>query len=209
VYSRRLRTSMIVAAYAVSSVLAFFLPDMVGWAGRLVLPFFLPTVAVGMCALFRQLASSEPLRISFVRFRETYELILNAAVIFIVGLHLTLLGSLLRGPSHWFVRVLFLLIGSVLVFFGSALPRVRPNPAVGIVAPWTLRSRRVWLSTHRVGGYALAAFGAVILACTAFAPEWLGYLVVLGAATGAVALAAVLYWSGRSRPDSDKDSPDP
>jgi uncharacterized membrane protein len=192
----------------VSGFLAFFLPDVVGWAGRLVLPFFLPTVAVGMCVLFRQLATSEPLRLGFVRFRETYELILNAAVIFIVGLHLTLLGSLLKGPSHWVRRGLFLLIGSVLVLVGSALPRVRPNPAVGIVAPWTPRSRKLWAGTHRVGGYVLAGFGTVILACTAFAPEWLGYLVVFGAAAGALALAAVSYWSGRSRPGSDDPSSD-
>ncbi len=182
---------------------------MVGLAGRLVLPFFLPTVAVGMCVLFRQLASSKPLRISFVRFRETYELILNAAVIFIVCLHLILMATLLQGPSHRIARVLYLLIGVMLVLVGSALRRVRPNPAVGIVSPWTRRSRKVWAGTHRVGGHAMAAFGAIILACTAFAPQWLGNLVIYGAAAGAVALAAVSYWGRHLQSDPEEQSSDP
>jgi hypothetical protein len=208
VYSKGLRIAAIAAAYVVSGFLCFFLPKLVGWSGRLVLAFFLPTMAVGICVLFRQLASSDPLRVNYARFRDTYELILNAVVIFIVGLHLTLLGTLLGGPSRWIGRVPSLLIGVLLVVVGCALPRVRPNLALGIRTPWTLHNEKVWAGTHRAGGYVLVAFGIVILTCTALAPQWLGKLVVFGAGAGVIALAALSYWSCRSQLELERRSSD-
>ncbi len=207
-YSSRLRTAVIEAAYIVSALLFFFLPRMVGWAGRLVLAFFLPTMAVAICVLFRQIASRDPLRVNYRRYHDTYELVLNAAVIFIVGLHFTLVGSLIEGPRRWIGRLPFALIGVLLVIVGCALRRVRPNLAVEILKPWTLHTQRIWSGTHRVGGYSLAAFGALILACTVLAPHWLVNLVVYGAIAGTVALIGLYYWSWRSQLGPDSSSSD-
>jgi uncharacterized membrane protein len=45
------------------------------------------------------------------------------------------------------------------VAVGNLLPRTRPNLALGIRTARTLSDRRLWMLTHRVGGYVVVAVG--------------------------------------------------
>jgi uncharacterized membrane protein len=53
-------------------------------------------------------------------------------------------------------------VGLLLAVIGNELGHVRPNYFVGIRTPWTLADPEVWRRTHRVGGRAFAALGALI-----------------------------------------------
>lgn len=59
-----------------------------------------------------------------------------------------------------------MLIGTGLLFAGISpiLPRLSPNRWTGIRTPWTLSNGTVWRRTHRLGGYACAFAGLVIVA---------------------------------------------
>ncbi len=215
-HRRHFRIAAIVFAYLASAVSFPSLqsalagsPD--AWGGPLVLAFLLPTAATATCLLLRQLAARDPLRRNYERFRDTYELVLDAAVAFVVGLHSILLATLLGGLP-WIARAPSLLVGVLLILVGNVLPRVRPNLLVGIRTPWTLDHERAWARTHRVSGYALVAFGAIVLAFAAFAPQRLGRVVSLGAFGLALALVAASFWIRRTlrpRGPSTDASPEP
>ncbi len=197
-HRRRFRITAIVLAFlAAAASLPRTRSAVVGsWGGSLWLTFLLPLTAVAVCVLFQHLARRDPLRGNYQRFRDTYELVLNAGVAFVVGLHLILLVTLLGGPS-WIGRAPSLLVGTLLVLVGNVLPRVRPNLMVGVRTPWTLGDEQAWARTHRWAGYALVAFGLVVLALGALAPQRAGRVVSLGTLSLAVALIAASYWIRR------------
>ena len=61
----------------------------------------------------------------------------------------------------------------------------------GIRTPWTLSNDRVWMRTHRVGGYLLAAAGIVLLVAAAGPGAW---TVTLGmTAVGAAVFGSFIY----------------
>ncbi len=111
------------------------------WGASLAFAFFLPTTAVAIGVLLGRVASQDPLRGNYARFRDTYELVLNGAVAFVVGMHLIVLAMLLGGAA-WIGRAPSLLVGVLLVVAGNVLPRIRPNLLMGARTPWTLGDER-------------------------------------------------------------------
>lgn len=95
------------------------------------------------------------------------------------------------------IRVVAVAIGALLVVFGNAMPKSRPNSYAGIRMPTTLRSETNWLATHRFGGRLMVAGGAVLLVAAFAAPHevlvwWVAgcvVLPVLAAATYSLAIA--------------------
>jgi uncharacterized membrane protein len=200
----RLRRGILVAAFAGSAVAFAFLPGSMPrafgvppgldvWVSRALSAFFLPAVAVGCCALLRRLAAADPARGNYRRFQGVFDLVLSASVVFVVGLHATLLATLLLGPRPWLGRIPPLLLAAAVVVVGNALPRVRPNAVIGIMTPWSASRAETWASVHRAGGYVLVAFGLVIAAASFALPSGLGWLVGAGAAAVFV-LLGVMSW---------------
>jgi len=75
------------------------------------------------------------------------------------------------------------------IILGNVLPRARPNWWFGIRTPWTLSNDRVWVRTHRVGGYLLAGAGVVLLAGAALPGPWtfaLGVVAAIAAGFGSL-----------------------
>lgn len=197
----RLRTGLIGAAFVGSAAACAFLPgrlpDAFGvpppadaWVSRAVSAFFLPATALLVVALLGRLAAADPDRANYRRFRATFDLALDSAVVFILGLHGVLLATLLLGVRPWLGYVPPLLLGVLIVAVGNALPRVRPNAIVGVPTPWARRSERAWALTHRSGGYLLVALGLGIIVSSFLARGRLGWLV--GAGVGITALLLVV-----------------
>jgi uncharacterized membrane protein len=69
----------------------------------------------------------------------------------------TLESSRIGTLSQLFVAILPLGIMAL----GFALPRMEPNPYMGIRTPWTLKNPNVWRNTHRRAGKAWVACGVV------------------------------------------------
>jgi uncharacterized membrane protein len=106
-------------------------------------------------------------------------------------MHLGILGFTLGLPIA-VDRVIFGCAALLLILLGNLLPRARPNWFVGIRTPWTLSNDRVWERTHRVGGYAIAAAGVVMLATLFLAPT---YVMPITIAVGMITTVFVLGYS--------------
>jgi uncharacterized membrane protein len=96
--------------------------------------------------------------------------------LFLTGIHATVLVGLagLLWGHEWAVRIVPAMLGAALVGIGNLLPRMRPNRSIGIRTSRTLSDRCVWMRTHRIAGYMVAALGAVIFLCAVAAPAPVG-----------------------------------
>lgn len=142
---------------------------------RIATSFTIPLAALAIVLIFRSLSRRDPLRANYERFRRTYEVSVDLAVVLAIATHLLLLSliMILEVPfpadtpaGHWLSRVPTCLIGIVLIVVGNVLPRLRPNHAMGIRTRWTLADETVWMKAHRAGGYFLVIFGLLLIAWT-------------------------------------------
>lgn len=198
----RFRYGLIAATYGLAIFLFIRLPP-IGYFGKSFTiwswPWFrtsftLPTAALVIVLIFKSLAKRDPYRSNYGKFRRTYDLVLDLAVVLAVGTHFLLIGKVmilqgLVGRAYsWITYVPTTLVGIILVLLGNVMPRIRPNSAIGIRTRWTLRDETVWMRTHRVGGYFLVVFGLTLVAWTFI--DFMGIWWVLG--PGAVLTAAGL-----------------
>ncbi len=171
----RFRAAVIAAAFLIAVLVFVRLPATARPVAlplfqRLVDAFFLPAAALVLLLIFKQVAAKDPRRENYARFHSTFELLLNVTVVVLFGLQLLLHGWLIvfhrLGPKPGLALVPTTLAGLALVVVGNVLPRVRPNSAVGIRTPWTLRDERTWTRVHRIGGYLLVGLGLAFVAVT-------------------------------------------
>lgn len=173
----RFRYGLIGAAFAVSALFFLRLPAIVGRVrplgfdnfARISTSFTIVAAALAIVLIFKSLAKRDPMRRNYERFRKTYDIFLDLAVVLTIGVHFLLLASMLvmRGlVGRWISYVPTCLVGIVLVIAGNALPRLRPNSAMGIRTRWTLADETVWRKTHLAAGYVLIVFGLTLIAWT-------------------------------------------
>ena len=84
-----------------------------------------------------------------VKSATTSQAILNLIVLSLAIIHVITLGSAL-GWQLPVPRALTFVLGLLLALMGNQMPRLKPNPFIGIRAPWTLRDPGVWRRTHRL-----------------------------------------------------------
>jgi SdpI/YfhL protein family len=130
---------------------------------RTAIAFLIPTAAFVTCAavetLFRRTTSNAP----HVESAKAIRAVSALTVLFMVGLHGLVLVSLLGFPISGFPvhRLAMVLFGLLLAGIGNVLPRVRPNPVVGIRTRHLLVDRVAWARVHRMLGYFLVTLGAL------------------------------------------------
>lgn len=210
----RFRFGLTAAAFVISVAFFVELPRIVGRHlripvldfARIAICFTLPAAMALILLIFRSLSKRDPLRRNYERFRKTFEISLDLAIVLAVGTHLLLLGLLTfhRGYfGRWVSVIPTSLVGLILVVAGNILPRLRPNYAVGIRTRWTLADETVWMKTHRIGGYVLLVFGVVLIVWTFvdFMSVWwaLGAGTIL-TVTGLPVLSYVIWKRRHSRP---------
>lgn len=79
-----------------------------------------------------------------------------------------------------------LLAGIFFIAFGNVLPTIPRNFFVGIRTPWTLASEKVWVKTHRVGGYTSVGAGLLLMGSSLLPAELqtvVCLLIIIGWAT--------------------------
>lgn len=148
-----------------------------GYSSRAFGAFGIPVIALFMWGLMRLLPSIDPRRENYDKFRRMYDVLIAGVIGFLALLHLGILGFSLGMPIA-VDKLAFGAVGLLFILLGNFLPQARPNWFVGIRTPWTLSSDRVWERTHRVGGYAFALAGLVMLGALAFAPNYVFHTVV-------------------------------
>ena len=166
------RVLVVVAAAYVASIAAYpMLPGPAPGVARPLIAFLLPTTAALTYLLVRRVWERDLIRDRDETFEPSYEAIVFAVVLFIIGVHLLVLAALtgaLPAQRVWLMRATIVLVGLLVVRIGNLLPRTRPNLALGIRTPRTLVNRQLWMQTHRIAGYVAVCLGALFIVSGAF-----------------------------------------
>lgn len=192
----------IIAGFVASALVWTRLPERVavhwdthgavnGYGSRFAAAFLMPAAMLGVWLLLRALPRIDPRRANYAKFADTYDLLVNSLVALFLVMHLALLANAVGSPVSM-ARVAPVLLGLQFIILGNALPRARPNWWFGIRTPWTLSNDRVWTRTHRVGGYLLAAAGALMLLIGAIAPTPFAFALGISVAVAA-SFGSVIY----------------
>ena len=159
-----------------------------------------PAIATGLYVLLLLLPLIDPGRQAYSLFRGAY-LVIRACVLgVLLVVHsaavLVALGSPLD-TTRWVMATL----GVMFIVLGNLMGKIRPNFFVGIRTPWTLTSKRSWVKTHRLGGWAFILSGVFFLvaAWISGTKALIGSLVITGILL--VSVVAYSYFAWRSDPD--------
>jgi len=125
--------------------------------------FLIPTAAFVTCAAVETLFCRTTSNAPHLESAKAIRAVSTFTVLFMVGLHGLVLVSLLGFPIAGFPvqRLAMVLFGLLLVGIGNVLPRVRPNPVIGVCTPRLLGDRVAWARVHRMAGYFLVTVGAI------------------------------------------------
>lgn len=169
------------------------------WGGRAEALLLLPGVVTVALAAFSVLPRIDPGRANWDQMRGAWA---GFQVAFVV-----LLGAIYAATLGTFDMATMMprLLGAFLIVLGALMGKVRPNFFFGVRTPWTLTSKRAWIRTHRVGGFAYIAVGILGIVLGFVAPG-LAFGALL-AGLLAVSLGLVAYSWAVWRGDPDRGGP--
>jgi uncharacterized membrane protein len=156
----------------------------------------LPFVILTVWLVLRLLPRIDPRAPNYAKMQSAYDLTVNATMTVLLFVHAMVLAAGL-GYAVPVARITPILVGALFVTTGNVLPRARPNWWFGIRTPWTLSNDRVWMRTHRVGGYLMSAAGIVIIAGAALRGAWPFAVFITASAIAAVGLIVYSYIAWR------------
>jgi uncharacterized membrane protein len=107
----------------------------------------------------------------FARFAKTYDAIVLAVVLLLLGVHAAIIAGAL-GYTDLAVRVVPAVIGVSLILMGNVIPRLRPNWVAGVRTKRTLENPQLWRETHRAFGTAFVVSGALTMVVALVAPRY-------------------------------------
>jgi uncharacterized membrane protein len=170
-----------------------------GYSSPLFAALLMPAIATLVAVLVPLLPRIDPRGQGYVDFRGTYDLFMNALLLFLTAVHIITIGYALGWPVS-VPRAISVGVGLLLAVMGNELGRVQPNFFVGIRTPWTLASPEVWRRTHRIGGRAFAAVGLLIALSALLLPlPFLAGVVLVGALGASIFLIGYSYWVWRKQ----------
>lgn len=168
-----------------------------GYGSPLLAALLSPAIGTLIVVMTPLLPRIDPRGERYVAFAGTYERIMTAIVLFMTAVHLVTLAYAFGLPVP-VATTITVGAGLLLALIGNELGRVQPNFFVGIRTPWTLADPEVWRRTHRVGGRAFVALGALVALAPLLLPGPAVGLVIAGGAIGVSALLiAYSYWVWR------------
>ena len=132
----------------------------------------------------------------FARFGKTYDTIVLAVVMLILGVHGAIIASTTGFPDLA-VRIVPAVLGASLNLMGNVMPRLRPNWIAGVRTKRTLEDPQLWRTTHRAFGTAFVISGILTIIVAAIAPR---YGLVTGIATLLASCIVGMVASNRPRP---------
>lgn len=174
-----------------------------GWSSRLWGAWALPVFLLGMWALVIILPKIDPRGSNYAKFGGTFEGIIVSIMLFMLGMHIIILGAALGYPVAM-DRVFPVGLGVLFIVIGNLLPRARPNWFVGIRTPWTLSSDRVWEKTHRFGGHVFVVAGILMILSGVVVAAWArtGLSVLIALCAASVVIYSYVEWKREQNPAS-------
>jgi uncharacterized membrane protein len=140
--------------------------------------FAMPMVALVLYVLLRFLPRLDPARANYASFASAYGTIRVTVLTMVAVIDLAVLSPV-AGVMVDQAVAMRLILGGVLLVFGTLMGKIRPNWLVGIRTPWTLRSKEAWVRTHRLAGWIFLFVGCVFLVSTLL-PSALGSVISFG-----------------------------
>jgi uncharacterized membrane protein len=172
------------------------------WLGAPMVAFLLPTAVAVTDALLRGLSVRYPVDETIaVNVLAIYDAIMLRFMIFVVGVHATVLAGvlgMLRG-QEWAAQIVPLMLGFTMISIGNLLPRTRPNLVIGIRTRRTLSDRSLWIRVHRSAGYMFVACGAVLVLSAVTVPRPFGPAMILLVGPAALVGTCVLVRCSRKQ----------
>ena len=107
----------------------------------------------------------------FARFAKTYDAIVLAVVLLLLGVHAAIITGGL-GYTDLALRMVPVVLGASLIVMGNVMPRLRPNWVAGVRTKRTLEDPRLWRTTHRAFGTAFVLAGALTIVVALAAPRY-------------------------------------
>jgi hypothetical protein len=174
--------------------------------------FGIPTLALVLWVAFRAAPTAAGQRVArrlfrgapevvtspaqFERFGKTYDTIVLAVVMLLLGGHAAIIIAAL-GYAAIAVRVVPVVLGVCLIAMGNVMPRLRPNWVAGVRTKRTLEDPQLWRTTHRAFGTAFVVAGSLTIVAAIAAPR---YGLLTGIAALLLACVVGLVASTRPRP---------
>jgi hypothetical protein len=132
----------------------------------------------------------------FARFAKTYDAIVLAVVLLLLGVHAAIITGAL-GYTDLALRMVPVVLGACLILMGNVMPRLRPNWVAGVRTKRTLEDPRLWRTTHRAFGTAFVVSGVLTIIVALVAPR---YGLVTGLASLMLSCVVGLIVSTRTEP---------
>lgn len=164
-----------------------------GYTAKPMGAFILPLILAGLGLLLSVLPKISPRGYLMESFGRVFEIISisTLVILFIIGVVALLQALGWRPPID---RIVFPLIGALLIILGNFMGKLHRNFFVGIRTPWTLASEEVWLRTHRLGGPLFVVAGLILMVGAFFGAGFsLIVIVVAIAAIVPVVYSYVIY----------------
>lgn len=176
------------------------------WGGKTGVALGLAAIIPGVYLLFNVLPYLDPKRDRYTEFRSVYFVFRNLFVgLFFLVYVASGLANLGYGINIKFV--IPFLIGTMFLFMGNYMAKLKPNWFIGIRTPWTLSSENVWNRTHRFGGWMFVLFGIILMA-TPLLPDTLsiGLFVagVFAAIVGTIGYSYIAYRQEKRNSPAEK-----
>jgi SdpI/YhfL family protein len=128
----------------------------------------------------------------FDRFGNTYDTIVLAVVLLILGFQAGLLAAAVHANAAA-ARIIPLVLGGSLVLLGNVMPRLRPNWVAGLRSERLLADPQLWRRANRTFGTAIVASGIITVLAGIVAPS---YGLLLGIAGVLVSCCIALIADG-------------
>ena len=174
-----------------------------GWGHPFVAVGIMPLIMVALWQLLRFMPKLDPKRPNIEKFRDSYDVTVNATLTLMLVVHFMIIGGALGLPILSGVRLINVAIGVFFIVIGNVLPRTRRNWLFGIRTWWTMSDDRVWAESNRVGGYLMAGAG-VLIALTAMLEPPIGVIamavVVMVSVVASVAYSYAVWKRVQARP---------
>ena len=171
-----------------------------GTVGRLTAVLALPAMAAGIWLLLLAVPRIDPCRAAYASFAGTYQLIVNAVVLFMALVHVTTIGEALGWPIG-VPQAIGAGTGLLFMVLGNEMGRLKPNWFAGIRTPWTLSDPENWRRTHRFGGKGFFVAGLLIAASSLLLPPAISFFAIMIGALGAAAISvgySYMFWRQHS-----------
>jgi len=148
-----------------------------------------PVLMAAFTALLLAIPRIDPLRENYEKFRNYYEGLILALILFMAVMQLQIILwnlGLQVSPNTLFP----LPIGLLFIYLGFVMEHTEQNWFVGIRTPWTLSSAGVWKKTHILGGKLFKLAGIICFGGILF-PRYAVWLILIP--VFAAALCTVVY----------------